>query len=397
MALKPILLLANGGPQWIAGVQYLHSLLAGNALLPEAERATFDLLLHGQTGNPAEYADVRLLVRHLDSLPFLPTTGSLLGDQLWHVLGRFRRMERWPGWPRNRLPELVRERASGAVFPANERTQSRLNVRQISWIPDFQHEHLPEYFSEREIRQRRARFARYVWESDQVVVSNSFSLADAHRLFPEHREKFALLPFTMTLGNSWRQPDCSETVRKYGLPEKFLLLPSQFWKHKNHSVAFEAVRLLRERGLRDATIVCTGHPHDPRFPGYADELTAHLRRHLPSGAVRVLGLLPRADQVQLLRAAAAVIQPSMFEGWSALLEDCRSTGKLVFASDIPMHHEQLTNRTVLFDPHSPRTLAEAIAERWEALEPGPVPDESDAERAYRANLADFTRRFITLT
>jgi glycosyltransferase involved in cell wall biosynthesis len=394
--LNPILLLAHGGPQWIAGVQYLHSLLAANALLPEAERATFDLLLHGQTGHPADYADVRSLVRRLDAVPFLPTSASVVSDQFRYVLRRFRQVGFWSEWPSNCLPELLREREAGAVFPANERVQRRLGARQISWIPDFQHEHLPQFFSGNEIRRRRALFARFVRQSDRVVVSNRFSLDDAHRIFPEQRDKFVLLPFTMTLGEAWREPDPSEIVRKFGLPEKFLLLPSQFWKHKNHPVAFEAVRILRERGLTNVTLVCTGHPHDPRFPTYADDLTAYRRQHLPADAVRVLGLLPRADQVQLLRAAAAIVQPSLFEGWSALLEDCRSAGKTVFASNIPMHHEQLTARTVLFNPHSPTALADAIAERWDRLPPGPAPDEPAAEQTYRHNLADFARRFISL-
>lgn len=397
MVLTRIALLANGGPAWIAGAQYLHSLLAGNDLLPEPERAVFDLVLHSSQHNPADYAGVKPLVRHLASLDFLPAISPLVGAQGWQFVRESWQQRRLVQWPRNRLPDLLRGWDTNAVFPTNERTQPRLGVRQLSWIPDFQHAHLPQYFPANELRLRRAAFDRLVRLSDRVVVSNQHSLADARRLFPNHREKFAVLPFTMTLGPGWRNPDPFETVSKYGLPEKFLLFPSQFWKHKNHAVVFEAVRQLRERGLHDVVLACTGHPADPRFPTYAGELTEFLRRHRLGGAVRVLGLLPRADQVQLLRAAAAVLQPSLFEGWSALLEDCRSAGKTVFASDIPMHHEQLTARTVLFDPGSPAALAKAVADRWDALSPGPAPDEAAAEAAYLWNLGDFARRFITLT
>lgn len=396
VVLTRIALLANGGASWIAGAQYLHSLLAGNDLLAEPERAVFDLLLHSSQHDPADYADVRPLVRHLAALDFLPAASTVLSAQVRQFLRQIQHRKS-AKWPRNQLPDLLRAWETNAVFPANERTQPRLGVRQISWIPDFQHEYLPQFFPANELRLRRAAFDRFVRFSDRVVVSNQHSLADAHRLFPQHREKFVVVPFTMTLGPDWQHPDPFATVRKYGLPEKFLLFPSQFWKHKNHGLVFEAVRQLRRQGLNDVALVCTGHPTDPRFPTYAGELTDFLRRHHLDGAVRVLGLLPRADQVQLLRAAAAVLQPSLFEGWSALLEDCRSVGKPVFASDIPMHHEQLTDRTVLFDPRSPAALAKAVAERWAALTPGPAADEAAFEAAYVWNLRDFARRFITLT
>ncbi len=43
----------------------------------------------------------------------------------------------------------------------------------------------------------------------------------------------------------------------------------------------------------------------------------------------------------LLRGAAAVLQPSRFEGWSTIIEDAKSLGKPIVASDIAVHREQL--------------------------------------------------------
>src|SRR4029453_6473755 len=123
---------------------------------------------------------------------------------------------------------------------------------------------------------------------------------------------------------------------------------------------FRAVQLLRERGIDDAVLVCTGFAHDYRFPNHAAELRKFLTTHRFEAAVRVLGLIPRHDQVQLMRAAAAIVQPSLFEGWSAVLEECRSLGKPVFASDIPMHREQRTERMHLFTPTSADALTDLL-------------------------------------
>jgi glycosyltransferase involved in cell wall biosynthesis len=230
-----------------------------------------------------------------------------------------------------------------------------------------------------------------------VIVSNQCSYDDAVRIYPQRRHKLAILPFTMYLGHGWRKGDSERVILKYDLPRKFLLLPSQFWKHKNHATVFRAIQLLHKRGLNDVVLVCTGFPHDPRFPGYAVELREFITTQRLERVIRVLGLLPRRDQVQLMRAAAAVVQPSFFEGWSAILEECRSLGKQIFASDIPMHREQQTADVHLFDPTSAAALIDLLSRHWSELKSGPQPDlEAAAEVEYRSRIQEFARQFVTL-
>jgi hypothetical protein len=98
-----------------------------------------------------------------------------------------------------------------------------------------------------------------------------------------------------------------------------------------------------------------------------------------------------------MRAAAAIVQPSLFEGWSALLEETRSLGKLVFASDIPMHREQFTDRVHLFNPTSAEALADLLTRHWPELTAGPNPElETAAEALYRDRIREFARQFIAL-
>jgi glycosyltransferase involved in cell wall biosynthesis len=295
--------------------------------------------------------------------------------------------------PALNLAELLRQHGTHAVFGGLP--EKRIGFPQICWIPDFQHVHRPDFFSVEERRSRDTYFARMMVEADRVVVSNQCSWADAVELFPQHEHKLAVVPFTMFLGSKWRTDDTAAVVRKYGLPEKFLLLPGQFWKHKNHATVFRSIQLLRERGVGDVVLACTGSPHDYRFPRHANDLRRLLAEDRLERAVRILGLLPRGDQVQLMRAAAAVVQPSFFEGWSAVLEECRSMGKIIFASDIPMHREQLTEGVHLFDPNSAEALADLIARHWPNLRPGPDASlESAAENVYHARLSEFARSFI---
>ena len=85
-----------------------------------------------------------------------------------------------------------------------------------------------------------------------------------------------------------------------------------------------------------------------------------------------------------MRRAAAIIQPSYFEGWSMLVEDCRALGKQVFVSDIPVHREQSPTDATFFNPADIQHLSSVIADRWPELRPGP---DRSRERSAQQQLA----------
>ena len=49
------------------------------------------------------------------------------------------------------------------------------------------------------------------------------------------------------------------------------------------------------------------------------------------------------DVFGLINIAKAVINPSLFEGWSSTVEECKSVGKNMILSDINVHKEQHPN------------------------------------------------------
>lgn len=388
-------LLAMGGSNWIAGVHYLHSLLFGNSLLPAEERGSLRLYLDRDYHRLSDYRELRSFATGVHVSDFSPAPSLPLYRKLGRIAHAVVGQRCWPEPGMLDLPRLLRKHRTDALF-AGTYIQEHTGIPQICWIPDFQHVHRADFFSVGESKNRDQYFARIMAEADRVIVSNQCSYADGVRLYSEFQHKLAVLPFTMYLGRGWRDADAQRVVRKYNLPQKFLLFPSQFWKHKNHTVLFQAIELLRERGI-DAALVCTGFPHDPRVPNYGTELQEFLSTHKLKKAVRVLGLLPRHHQVQLMRAAAAIVQPSFFEGWSAVLEEGQSLGKLIFASDIPMHREQLSERVHLFPPTSAEGLADLLAQHWPGLTPGPDLElEAVAEEQYYVRIREFARQFVAL-
>lgn len=82
-----------------------------------------------------------------------------------------------------------------------------------------------------------------------------------------------------------------------------------------------------------------------------------------------IGVISYSEVLALMAGAAAVINPSFFEGWSTTVEEAKSMGKVVLLSDIPVHREQAPERGRYFSPDRPEDLAILMEEVLAAHDP----------------------------
>jgi glycosyltransferase involved in cell wall biosynthesis len=225
-----------------------------------------------------------------------------------------------------------------------------------AWIPDFQHKHLPEFFPQVEIDRRDYLFEHMAHHSTHIVFSSQNALEDFQKFYPQASAIPLVLQFHTTIEESWLAIDPKTIIEKYDLPERFFLVSNQFWKHKNHQIIIEALHLLSKESIKPI-IVCTGKLHDERHPELAEQLLHLVSKYHLSSQFYFLDLIPRIDQIQLMRYSLAVIQPSLFEGWSTVVEDARALDKYVILSDIPVHVEQNYYKSVFFSKSSSTDLA----------------------------------------
>lgn len=389
---KKVGIIGHGNDQWVAGILYLKSLIVGRYLLSENNRETA-LFIHKEYHNNQDYVELEGFLEGIDQFDYFYGSSFPWLKNSIHATKRLLQ-NRFPLVPHNNLPGLLAGRKIEVIFPANALLSKKYSsAKLIGWIPDFQDVHLPQYFTWTDRIRRRIGFWKMALIADKIILGNQLSYEDACRLFPAMSHKFEALPFTLYLGNNWRLGDPDTIGRKYNLPEEYLMFPSQFWKHKNHRNLFEAVLILKNKGLT-VTLVCTGLLHDSRFPDHCSELLEFIKSNGLTEHIHILGLLPRTDQIQLMRKAKAIVQPSFFEGWSALLEDCRGLGKTVFVSDTEVHREQKPDYALFFDPHSPIALANLIEQHWDNLPPGISNEREElGERLNRDGLKDFAQRF----
>jgi glycosyltransferase involved in cell wall biosynthesis len=128
--------------------------------------------------------------------------------------------------------------------------------------------------------------------------------------------------------------------------EPFLLYPARPWPHKNHERLFEAFALVRRErpGLR---LVLTGGGHGPG--------------PYPPG-VGVRGLVSADELVSLYRRAAALVFPSLYEGFGAPPLEAMACGCPVACSNAASLPEVVGNAARTFDPRSVEDIAAAIAD-----------------------------------
>jgi glycosyltransferase involved in cell wall biosynthesis len=110
-----------------------------------------------------------------------------------------------------------------------------------------------------------------------------------------------------------------------------------------------------------------------------------------------LGIIPHDHLFQLMRQSLAVLQPSIFEGWSTTVEEVKSLGKRIILSDLPVHREQNPPQARYFDPQNPEVLAAELLKAFAENTPGPdLGLEREARRMLPERIAQFGMEFIKI-
>ena len=159
-----------------------------------------------------------------------------------------------------------------------------------SWIPDFQHIYLPEFFSSEEIQWRNSAFAKIADHARMLVLSSSDAERDFRRLYPHSKPVIRTLSFHASMPEDIYAGDPAEIQKKYHLPDRFLICCNQFWAHKNHMLIFEALSGLRQAGI-PVHLVCTGATSDYRFPEYFSKVKQRISELDLNDSIHILGMI----------------------------------------------------------------------------------------------------------
>ncbi len=361
-------LLATDFITWGGGVDFLRLVVESLLAVPRAGDSQFHLLIP-DAGPKLAWRRVRVQVKqatraffsrtarprpHAPSAEIIDQAFAEFRDQIsvHHIdIGR------------RALVQAVARLQVEVVLPAVHPLGADFPCPWVGYAYDFQHKYLPQHFSPDDLRSRDKHFTKMLTQARSVIVNARAAAADIAKFVPQATARVFALPFAPAPGRDWlvHRP---EVLLRYGVVPPFFIISNQFWIHKDHATAFEAFRRIAEEDSKIA-MVCTGSTVDERSPGYFPELMARLKSWGLEQRVHILGLIPKRDQIELLKHACAVIQPTLFEGGpgGGAVYNAVSLDVPVILSDIPVNREVEGTAIDFFPPGDARALATKMKAR----------------------------------
>lgn len=152
---------------------------------------------------------------------------------------------------------------------------------------------------------------------------------------------------------------CSRSLAALGLDpcRPFLLSVGGFNAKKNFSHVVDAVTALRSSGLKDVDLVVAG----PISPEEQRTIVSGIKRATLQSGIRFLGRVSDEALASLYTAAAALVFPSLHEGFGLPILEAMACGCPVVTSNISSMPEVAGDAALLCDPASVESISEAIA------------------------------------
>ena len=337
-------LLFNFNPKWTGGIIYLLNAIRILNFLDDKDKPTVVILY-----NPTlkKYVD-EIKYPYLELIPHnFPSIYKGYIDSFLKNKNIF-------------VHDLVVNHKLDAIFPMHDYpVKSKLDAKLVSWYADLQHMYYPQFFTKRKRIERNARIKLILKNSKDLVVSSQAVKDDFFKFFKVPKGLNIHIYHFVSIIEGMPDMTFDEIRAKYDLPKNYYMISNQFHKHKNHKVVFEAVAELKKKGI-EVSIGITGRfPDEPDSP-YMQELHDIINKNDLKSSIKFLGLIPRGDQFLLMKYSKAILQPSLFEGWSTVIEDARSLQVPVIAANLNVNIEQLEEKGTYFEPHNVAQLVSIL-------------------------------------
>ena len=256
--------------------------------------------------------------------------------------------------------------------------------KQIYWIPDFQDKQLPHFFTSEDLEKRDKRNSWIAYSSKKLALSSTAVLRDLEEFYPKYKTQVQVVHFAVT-HPKYEQLDINQLKSEYHLPNDYFFAPNQFWAHKNQITIIKAVAELKQQGI-EVVVAFSGKENDNRNPDYFPGLKKVVEENDLTENIRFLGFLDREVQLQLINYSKAIIQPSIFEGWSTVIEDAMAMNQTIIASDLEVNKEQLGDKGIYFERLNFMELANILKDF----------NNQNYQYDYQAKLKEFAFQFYNI-
>lgn len=366
-----------GKDNWPDGQLCIKTLIKAVNCIAKSERPQLFLVVAAE--NLAEFKAYQAIVSLLDGIIFVGpdsvAAGQIIELPFMHCKSEdelFKKIDLY-------LPAIVE------VLP--ERCAA-------SWIPELQHLYRPELFSPEGLIRRDEACQKIAAQARFIIFSSRSDEQEFLKRYSSCKAVTKVLSLPACPEKDWYDGDPIGVQNQYGLPDHFVLCCNPFLWHKNYPILFKALALVRQAG-QNIHLVCTSSADAYPDPDYFGELQTHLKNLGIADYVHILGEISDHDRIQLIRRSLFVVQPSLNEGLTVIVQECRALGKAIILSDLGIHLEQ--GYGIIFNSIEAKDLAQKIIALIPQSQPGPVLQrEAEANREIAPIIETFANEFYNL-
>lgn len=334
---------------WIAGTYYILNIIHSLNTLADAEKPI--VVVVSESVVNFNFIKDETSYKYLEYFQFPRDLKYNLAERILNKIGKL-------VFDKKIINKKFKQPRIDFLYPYQVESIFNKKMKKVNWIPDFQEDYLPQFFSKEEILKRKNHQKDIVCKGDFVILSSEDTYKDFIRLYPNANIKCKVLNFAVTHPNFENQ-QINFLLKKFVLPNKYYFSPNQFWAHKNHIIILKAINLLKKRGV-NIVVAFSGKESDYRNLENFNSLKKYISDNNLENNIKFLGFLQREEQLCLMKNSIAIIQPSLFEGWSTVVEDSKALNKFIILSDLGVHKEQIKENTHFFNPHDFEYLAKIL-------------------------------------
>jgi glycosyltransferase involved in cell wall biosynthesis len=260
----------------------------------------------------------------------------------------------YPSWALFRRPALpgslrsadvVHAPTPAGVPPVGPGRRTVVTVHDVAFLAH------PDLFPRRWRWAYRAGLTRAVRTADAIIAVSRHTADDLARRTRADADKIHVIPLAASLPTS--RTDVDETLTRMDIPAPYLLFVGTLEPRKNLLSLVRAYRRLAAEGSNHSLVLAgaVGWESGP--------LMHELSLDAP-GRILVRGLVDPGEIDALYRGAAALVYPSVYEGFGLPVLEAMSRGTPCVVSNVTSLPEVAGDAAVYIDPGSVEEMAVAI-------------------------------------
>ncbi|MCI8561273.1 MAG: glycosyltransferase family 4 protein [Dorea sp.] len=257
-------------------------------------------------------------------------------------------------------------------------------IKQLCPIHDLMHRYETR-FMERQQSKEDNIFRCELQFVTTVMVDSQLGKSQVIESYLQKRKK---RPFIQVLPYVVSEHITDSKEEPVQTPDKYIFYPAQFWQHKNHLNLLKAVGILK-KDIPDIHLILVGSEKNA-----LNTIKEYIKENEMESFVTIYNFVSEEKLIYLYRHAAAMVMPSYFGPTNIPPLEAMALGCPAAVSNNYAMGEQVGDAGLLFDPDSPKEIADCISKLWNDSRLRETMREKGYQQIAKWRPKDFEKRLI---